>query len=500
MNCRVCVGWSALCAALILLFACALPAQETTGGLQGTVKDASGAVLSKAHVEITGAALVGAKATDTDTSGNYHFANLPPGTYTLTVSAQGFKKVKRENLTIEVGHLPTLDLTLDIGANAEVVEVTGEAPVIDTTTNTNQTNITNDVLADVPHGYSFQSVIQFAPMARNEPLAGGSAGTTGNSGGSLPGSAGNGGVAGFSVGGAADSENTYLVEGQDTENISGGASSANVPFPFIQEVQVKSSGIEAEHGGALGGVVNVIMKKGSNAYHGSAFGTYESNSMDGSPIANLRYDPFALGPTAPFLDNNSQTYQPKTDHFRYVQPGFSIGGPIMKDRIWFFLGVAPLYRSTGRTVNFGPSICNSLSPGDPSAVCPNAALGNQYFTQDSQQYYGTARIDATLTQKIRLFGSWLYQYGRETGANLPNADPINSQAAYLINTSILGTTLQGYSHGLGFSSPNSSYSTGADITLTPKIVSTTRFGYYFNNYHDFGWPTSGSDINWGTSG
>ena len=111
-------------------------------------------------------------------------------------------------------------------------------------------------------------MIQFAPMARNEPLAGGTAGLTGNTGGSLPGSSGNGQDFGYSIGGGADSENSYLVEGQDTENISGGFSGANVPFQFIQEVQVKTSGIEAEHGGALGGVVNVVMQKGSNAYHG----------------------------------------------------------------------------------------------------------------------------------------------------------------------------------------------------------------------------------------
>lgn len=489
----------ALIATLIALVATGaiMFAQETTGGLQGTVKDASGAVIGGAHVIVRGTTMAGDKALDSESTGYYRFANLPPGTYSIEVSAKGFKTVKREGIALETGHLPTVDITMEIGAASEVVEVSGQAPVIDVTTNTNQTNVTQAEIDNTPHGYSFQSVIQFAPMARNEPLAGSMTGM-GGTGGSSPGSTSSGASSGYMIGGAADSESTYLVEGQDTENISMGFSNANVPFQFIQEVQVKTSGIEAEHGGALGGVVNVIMKKGSNAYHGTAFGTYESNSMDGSPIANLRYDPFNLANTG--LDNNSQIYQPKTDHFRYVQPGFSIGGPIVKDRLWFFLGVAPLYRSTGRTVNFGPGICNSLSPGDPSAVCPNAALGNQYFTQDSQQYYGTARLDATLTQKIRVFGSWLYQYGRETGANLPGADPINSQSAYLINTSILGTTLQGYSHGLGFSSPNSSYSVGADITLTPKIVSTTRFGYYFNNYHDFGWPTSGSDINWATAG
>jgi len=87
----------------------------------------------------------------------------------------------------------------------------------------------------------------------------------------------------FSIGGAADSESTYLVEGQDTENNSGGYSKANVPFSFIQEVEVKTSGIEAEHGGALGGVINVIMKKGSNAFHGEFFGTYEPSAWTRIP-------------------------------------------------------------------------------------------------------------------------------------------------------------------------------------------------------------------------
>ena len=190
----------------------------------------------------------------------------------------------------------------------------GEAPVIDVTTNTNQTNITQDVLNDVPHGYSFQSVIQFSPMARNEPLMGATAGMTGNSGGSLPGSNGNGQSVGFSVGGGSDSENQYLVEGQDTENISGGASGANVPFQFIQEVQVKSSGIEAEHGGALGGVVNVVMKKGQNVYHGSFFATYEGDSLNGSQNATLRYDP--LG--APFVSSGAPAGSPSS---RSSRPG-----------------------------------------------------------------------------------------------------------------------------------------------------------------------------------
>ena len=477
------------CFSSVLLVANVL-GQETTGGLQGTVKDSTGAVVSQAHVEIRGTSLVGVKAQDTDSAGYYRFANLPPGVYSINISAKGFKTVKREDLTIEVGHLPTIDLTLEVGAAAEVVEVSGAAPVIDVTTNANTTNITNDVIADIPHGYSFQSVIQFAPMARNEPLAGGSAGLTGNAGGSLPGSAGNGGAVGFSVGGAADSENTYLVEGQDTENISGGASSANVPFQFIQEVQVKSSGIEAEHGGALGGVVNVVMKKGSNSYHGSFFGTYEANGLDGSRGEQLRYDPSPGTPPAGF-DIDSQLYQPKQDHFRIAQPGFTVGGPVAKDRLWFFLGFAPQYTARSRMVDFTDTT-NSSNVG--------LGLGNQLFNQDTQQYFTTFRLDGTLTQKIRVFGSWLYQYSRESGDSLPNPDStigLANTGGLVIGqglTTGIDAPITQYAHGLGFSNPNATFNGGADITLTPMIVATTRFGYFFTNYHDFGWPTTGVDL------
>lgn len=489
----VVVAALAFVASSVVLFA-----QETTGGLQGTVKDSSGAVVGGAHVVVKSPALAGDKALDSESTGYYRFANLPPGVYSIEVSAKGFKTVKREGINLEVGHLPSVDITLEIGAASEVVEVSGQAPVIDVTTNTNQTNITNQDLQDAPHGYSFQSVIQYAPMARNEPLAGGSAGMTGNSGGSLPGSAGNGMAVGFSIGGAADSESTYLVEGQDTENVSGGASNANVPFEFIQEVQVKTSGIEAEHGGALGGVVNVVMKKGSNAYHGSIFGTYESDALDGAQNSTLQYNPLSSGVVSaagtPEFDPNAQTYSPTRDHFRIAQPGFTVGGPIAKDRLWFFLGFAPQYNSTARNVNFNPAICNSIGG------CPNQALGNQYFTRDEQQYFSTARLDFTASSKVRLFGSWLYQYQRASGVNLPGPDPIAPEAAAgYLNTAIF-SPITLFSHGLSFSSPNSTYNVGADITLTPKIVATTRFGYFFNNYHDIGWPTSTPDLSWASNG
>ena len=126
----------------MVLWGVALFAQETTAGLQGTVKDSSGAVVANAHIVVRGTTLAGDKTLDTDATGYYRFANLPPGVYSIQVAAKGFKTVKREGLRLEVGHLPTVDITVEVGASAEVVEVSGAAPVIDVTTNTNQTNIT----------------------------------------------------------------------------------------------------------------------------------------------------------------------------------------------------------------------------------------------------------------------------------------------------------------------------------------------------------------------
>jgi hypothetical protein len=464
-----------LCLLIAVLSITVAFAQETTGGLQGTVKDSTGAVVPNAKVTLTSPSLIGAKIANSDSSGYYRFANLPPGTYTMTVEDKGFNTLKRDGIAIEIGHLPTLDLQLKVGAAETVVEVSSEAPVIDVTTTRTMTNVNQDVISDVPHGRTFQSVIQFAPSARNEPLAGMGGGT----GGSLPGSSGNGLGYGFSVGGAADSENAYLVEGQDTENISGGYSKANVPFQFIQEVQVKTSGIEAEHGGALGGVVNVVMKKGTNQWHGQLFTTWEGNQLDGNNNRTfLQYDP--NGTNNGLIDPGFQLYTPKKDHYRIVQPGGTLSGAIIKDKLLFFAGFAPQYNSLARTVNFN-------DPSNP--------VGPEYFTQDEQQYYGTARLDYAMTQKIRLFGSWLYQYSRETGANLPIADPTNSN---FTNPSV-STPLSAYSHGIGWSAPNSTYNFGADITINPKVIATTRFGYFFENYHDFGWPTTGVNLDWRSS-
>ena len=232
-------------------------AQETTGAIQGTVTDPTGATVDKAVVLLTGAEQIGSKSIVTDASGYYHFSNVDPGLYSLSVRAPGFSELKRDGIQIQVGRLPSINLTVSVGSEKTVVEVTSETPQIDITQSRTQTTITKEEIDYAPRGRSFETVLAFAPGARNEPLQGG-----------------------FQVDGAATAENSYLIEGQETGSLVTGKQTTSAPFEFIQEVQLKTSGIDAENGGAMGGVINAIQKKGSNAWHGSVFMYYEADPFD----------------------------------------------------------------------------------------------------------------------------------------------------------------------------------------------------------------------------
>jgi hypothetical protein len=486
--------------------------QETTGGLQGTVKDPTGAVVPRATVTVTTPTLVGSKVTEADAAGYYHFANLPPGSYSIKVQAAGFDTLKRDGLVIEVGHLPTVDLTLKVGQVSTVVEVNdAEAPLIDETSTTTLTNIPQEALDNLPHGTSYQSVIQFAPAARNEPLMGATPNIGGNgSGGTSPGNGSSGNANGYQIAGGADSENSYLVEGQETADLIGGYSHTNVPMDFISEVQMKTSGVDAEYGGALGGVVNVILDKGTNRWHGTVFTSFQDGDMNGSPRPTLRYNPLSNGTTTSWgsIDPNVQIAQPIRPHTSDLFPGITIGGPLadlfprfygvsdsaydlLKQRITFFGAYNPDFNAFERTLNYGPY------------------GGKIPFSQNTHTDYAYARVDAEVVPKVRVFGSWLAQDQKQYGESLPASDSVQGYDNVVTGCTGLGSSLScsgnfidpsTYSHAFGYAAPNLTLNVGADITLSNSLVSTTRFGYYFANYHDIGYPTNGVIDEWETTG
>ena len=233
-------------------------AQEQTVSIQGVVKDASGAVLPGATVEARNP-LAGTNTAVSSSDGVYRFPALPPGRYEITATLQGFKSTKIADTVLELGRNLTIDLTLSLASVSEEVSVTAESsPVIDVKSNAASASITRNTIERMPKGRDFTTILRQAPGAQAESKAGGT-----------------------QIDGASGSENRFVLDGMDTTNLQNGTSGKTVLLDFVDEVQVKSSGYNAEFGGATGGVVNVLTKSGSNAFHGQAGTYYQTEDMYG---------------------------------------------------------------------------------------------------------------------------------------------------------------------------------------------------------------------------
>jgi outer membrane receptor protein involved in Fe transport len=427
-------------------------AQETTAGIQGSVKDASGGAVAKANVEVASPALIGTRKIQTDDAGNYHIAALPPGEYVLTVSAPGFRTAKQASIDLSVGRLPTIDVQLTVGVVAETVEVSGTATMVDTSQSKVAVTVEHEVLDNLPKTRSFQSLIPLAPGARGEPLQSGV--TTGA-------------IGGYQIDGASDAENVYMVDGVNITQIQNGGVGKNFQMEFIEEVQVKTSSFEAEYGGALGGVINVVPKKGSNDWHGSLITYYQTNALN----ANNLDRQLTTNPTLPSLNTTTRVdatpeyYMANKDQRTIIEPGYQIGGPFWKNKLWVFSSYIPSVDTTRRTTNF-----TAANPG-PRTLTSTTTTHNAYN-----------RLDYGVTNSLRLFGSFNYGYFRQTGT-LGGAD----SPAGFVNTGRT-TDPNTLRSDAGSVNPLSVFTFGGDWTPTAKLVVSARYGYFFNNTEQRGTP------------
>jgi len=460
----------ALLCTLVLSFSAL--AQETTAGVRGVVKDPSGAVIAGATVTVTSPALIGQKAATTDSAGIYHIDQLPPGVYDVTTKAPGFSPENVKGLRLETGSLPSLNFTLKVGQAEQTVEVNAEGAMVDVTQSKVAVTITQDVLENTPHGRSFQSVIPFAPGARQEQLQ---SRTTDQ-----------GKLNGFQIDGASDAENVYMMDGLNTTSIYGGGVGANVPMEFVQEVQVKSSSFEAEFGGATGGVVNVIQKRGGQQWHGGVFTYYQGSPLSandncinrqigaGVTTCNLRLQPgtklnqgSANDLWADRLDGTAQRYVQQQDKWSIVEPGYEVGGPLHWDRLRFFSSYVPSLYNVTRKVNF-----TGTNPGPHS------------FTQTSNTQYFMNRLDYSPFSSLQLHGSWQSAFNRTRGVNLPAPDSALGQ----VNTSA-GTDPNTLRADTGTVNPLTILNFGGDWTVNSRMVVTARYGSFYQNSEDRGKPT-----------
>jgi hypothetical protein len=450
-------------------------AQETTGGIEAYVKDQSGGAVAKAAVELSGPSLLAPRQLEADEAGYVHFAQVPPGEYKLTVTAPNFRTYQVTGIMLQVGKLPKFDVALEVGDVAQTIEVIAHPIQVDVTSSKAAVAISQDIIENIPKGRSYQSLIPFAPGARQEPLQSSRVDRFRANG--------------FQIDGASDSENTYLVEGLDTTNIQSGGVKQNVVFEFIEQVQVKTSGFEAEHGGAMGGVVNVIQKRGGNDWHGSFLSYYRNNSFDANdqcattpqPVVSesvlpalqqrqcgLRANPAtATNPTIR-LDQAAEFYRQSIDNYSVIEPGYTLGGPIFKDKLWLFSGYIPTLEKFSRTVNFS----GATNPGPRTF----------YRTFVSQNMLN--RLDYQPYNKLRLFGSWQYGYSRITGQLPTLPDSVAGQT-----NSIAGSDPTQFRSDTGSVNPSNIFNFGGDWTPNSRLVVGARYGYFYYNSSDRGKPT-----------
>jgi hypothetical protein len=308
--------------ALLLLlasFGIASAQESTSGSITGEVTDAQGAPVPGATVTVTSGQ--GSKTTVTDAEGRFFMPYLTPGMYSVKVELTGFTPIHQKDINVRLGQRVTLTgLSLKVGGLEEVVEVVGAAPVVDVTSTTAGGTLDSEQMKHLPVGRNFTQTLYLVP------------GVSDSSG------VGN---ANPSIGGASGLENSYIVDGVNITNqgfggvgvysIVFGSLGAGVTTDFIKETQVKTAGFEAEYGQATGGVVNVVTKSGTNSFSGSVFGYMAPEALE----AERRT---VQTPNGTVNDLGAQN----------MDIGITLGGPIMKDKLFFFGAFNPQWQRLTR--------------------------------------------------------------------------------------------------------------------------------------------------------
>src|SRR5882762_8026637 len=296
---------------LCLFTAVAIAQTSTTGTIEGTVVDGNGGAVPGVMVTASSPNLIRAQTATTNEDGYYHILNLPPGKYSIIIEAtKGFSKYEQADVEVNLSRTSNVTAVLQaagIGASVDVIASGGAG--LDTTTNTTGTNVSTEQFSSFPTQRTVQSLYSIAPTATASGLRDAS-----------------GRPIDPSVGGSSGPENNYILDGVNTTDPAYGGSGANLPFEFVQEVEVKTGAYGAEYGRSTGGIFNVITKSGGNEFHGDAFGYFTSKSF----VRKTKEFPFT-GAAA--------------NGFSEIDLGGDIGGPIKKDKLWFFGAFNPQRRT-----------------------------------------------------------------------------------------------------------------------------------------------------------
>ncbi len=365
-------------AALILLSGGLVPlSAQTTGSIRGVV-ETSHSALPGVTVEAKSPNLQGSRIAVTDAEGRFVLTLLPPGKYTVSATLDGFAP---RSETVQLALTQAASITIElIPAKTEAVTVTAEAAAVETDSTVVGRNLDAKTFEALPTGRNYSSVVQLASGVGTDNSDSRNTAIT--------------------VYGATGLENTYNVDGSNTTGVEYGGQGKTLNFEFIQEVEFKAGGYDAEYGGALGGIINVVTKSGGNEFHGDAFGYFNSDALQASSKHQDVVSPQGI-PTG----------------FTKEDFGADVGGYILKDTLWFF-GAYDRVDNTQKTrVTQGP-VAGLQTQLDTTSNLYSGKL--TWHLNDSNTVIGTVFGDPT----------------DDVGAV---ADPIGPPSTYLGTNAVGGT-------------------------------------------------------------
>ena len=293
---------ASVCVSVATILMLATPtAAQTTGQVVGTIVDAQGGVLPGATVSASGPQLQGTRTAVTDSTGTFRFPTLPPGTYTIKAELSGFQPLTQENVTVSLDRTVSLNLKMQVAGITQTVNVLGTPTVIDTTSAAGGITVDEKTLTLLPVQRNLYATARFAPGVTSDSI-------------------------GPTMLGSSGAENKYIIEGIDSTGIDRGQEQKTVLVDFIQEVNVKTEGANAEYGRFTGGLIEAITKSGGNTFHGSLFAFGQGGSLQaGNTTASQR----------------PQTTTTVSNIAHEFDGGGTLGGFIVRDKLWFYGGYNP---------------------------------------------------------------------------------------------------------------------------------------------------------------
>ena len=329
---------------LLLLTSSAVYSQGVTGRIQGTVRDQTHAVIPGASVAVTNQGTGYRASVPTGKEGDYLVANLPPGQYGLTVSAQGFKSAVAKNVDVIVDGITTIDFDMQIGTRADTVQVDANGNLVDTVTSSMGNGLTAKQVNDLPlFGRVYSQLVQVMPGAVKTGI-----GASAESGSGI---GANGSIT-AAVNGIVYQGTTFTLDGVSDMELENAFQNVTPPIDDIEEVKVSGNNSSADVGTYGGAQVNAVIKSGTNQLHGSAFEFFRNEALNANTWAND-----LIGAAKP--------------PYRANQYGGSLGGPVKRNKIFFFMGYEGLQLGTGITYTYTV----------PTPMVANGYFPTNYFTK-----------------------------------------------------------------------------------------------------------------------